>query len=540
MREANPAILIDLIQAKAAAAPDLDVLTFEHQSLDGGATPDEVRTYAALADHGNRIAAALADAGLAPGERVALMMRNHPEFVEAMIAASQTATVVVPIDPRIRGEKLAYMLRHSGCRGVVCADYCLDAVLAARAAAPEVDWIWALETGDEAPGERAVLPPGVQSLRAILATAAPPVPVRLARGSDPLQIIYTSGTTGDPKGVVFPNERFGLYAFLGVIAGFRSDDRPYTGLSLTHGNAQAVTLGPALHMGLRAVFSRRFTKSRLWDVCRHYGCTTFSLLGGMAMAIYSEPPRPDDADNPVRLVTSAGMPVAIWEAFERRFGVAILEWYAAIEGGIAFKPVGEGPIGSFGKPPPTIEMKILDDEGRECPPYVPGEICSRPADGSRPSVEYLDNPEASGAKTAGGWLHSGDIGHTDAEGWFFFDYRKDGAIRHNGEFINPGFVEKVLAEQPSVTDVCVYGVPAASGAPGEKDVVAAVVPAGAPDALDVQALFAACRAALEPNAVPAYIHVVQEIPKTASEKPQERFLIAAFRSPTARVFTESR
>jgi crotonobetaine/carnitine-CoA ligase len=83
-------------------------------------------------------------------------------------------------------------------------------------------------------------------------------------------------------------------------------------------------------MELRAVFSRRFTKSRLWDVCRRHGCTVFSLLGGMATAIYSEPPRPDDADNPVRFVTSAGMPAGIWQAFEKRFDVRILEWYAAV------------------------------------------------------------------------------------------------------------------------------------------------------------------------------------------------------------------
>ena len=176
--------------------------------------------------------------------------------------------------------------------------------------------------------------------------------------------------------MVFPNSRFAAFCLLGHLLGYRPDDRPYTGLSLTHGNAQAVTLAPSLALGLRAVFSRRFTKSRLWDVVRRYGCTTFSLLGGMATAIYSEPERPDDADNPVRFVVSAGMPPAIWEAFERRFGVRIFEWYGAVEGGLAFKPIGEGPIGSFGKPAPGLEMAILDEEGRECPPGVIGEICS--------------------------------------------------------------------------------------------------------------------------------------------------------------------
>ena len=212
-------------------------------------------------------------------------------------------------------------------------------------------------------------------------------------------------------------------------------------------------------------------------MCRTHGCTTFSLLGGMSTAIYSEPLRPDDADNPVRFVVSAGMPLAVWEAFEKRFGLKVFEWYGAVEGGAAFKPVGQGPIGSFGKPAPGLDMRILDDNDVECPPGVVGEICSRPMPaGARRTVEYHGNREASEKKTRGGWLRSGDMGHTDEEGWFYFDYRKGGGIRHNGDFVNADFVEKVIAEHAAVSDVFVYGIPAASGAPGEKDVVAAIVP----------------------------------------------------------------
>jgi crotonobetaine/carnitine-CoA ligase len=277
------------------------------------------------------------------------------------------------------------------------------------------------------------------------------------------------------------------------------------------------------------VLSRRFTKSKLWEVCRHYGCTTFSMLGGMATAIYGEPPRPDDRDHPVRFVVSAGMPAALWTDFEERFGVRIFEWYGAVEGGLAMKPVGQGPIGSFGRPLPGLEMKILDDRDRECPPGVVGEICSRPT-GGQATVEYHGQPEASAAKTRGGWLRSGDMGHADDEGWLFFDHRKGGGIRHNGDFVHPGFVEKVVAEHPAVSDVFVYGVPAASGAPGEKDVVAAIVlaPGTRFGARVAASLFEHCRKGLEPNFVPSYLQIVDEIPKTASEKPQERFLLARF------------
>ncbi len=537
MRERSEAVLGDLIAIRAEQKPDREVLTFEHLSLDGGATPDEVRSYADLQENANRIAAALVRSGLAPGDRFALMMRNHPEYVETMIAASVTGTVFVPIDPRTRGEKLGYMLQNAGCRGVVCGDYALPQIDEVRGREGGVEWVLSLETGGGAPG---AAPPGaasVGSLREVLEKPCATSDHRLTDASLPLQIIYTSGTTGDPKGVVFPNSRFGGFAMLGGLLGYDQDSRPYTGLSLTHGNAQAVTLGPSLFMGLRGVLSQRFTKSKLWDVCRAYGCTTFSLLGGMATAIYSEPERPDDADNPVRYVISAGMPAAIWESFQKRFDVEIFEWYGAVEGGLAFKPVGQGPVGSFGRPAPGLDMRILDENDQECPPGVLGEVCSRPAGGGRALVEYHGNREASEKKTRGGWLRSGDIGHTDAQGWFFFDYRKGGGIRHNGDFVNPGFVEKVVAEHPQVSDVFVYGVPAASGAPGEKDVVAAIV-ARDRDALDVAGVFAACRAGLESNFVPSYLQVVDEIPKTASEKPQERFLFDAFAPDAEGVFSE--
>ena len=534
MRARSEMVLADLVRIRAEAKPDLDVLSFEHLSLDGGATPDEVRRYADLDANGSRIAAALASRGLGAGDRFAVMMCNHPEFVEAAVAASLLGAVFVSVDPRTRGAKLAYVLRNAGCAGLICADYCLPAVEAVRAELPDLRWILALETGEGGPSPGDIA--GVEPLAEILAGPVPSLDPR-AEPTSPLQIMYTSGTTGDPKGIVGDNARFCSAGILGHLFGYRPDERPYTGLSFTHGNAQSVTLAPTLLLGLRGVFSRRFTKSRLWEICRRYGCTTFSLVGGMATGIYSEPPRSDDADNPVRLVVSGGMPPAIWEAFEKRFDVRVLEFYGAMDGGgVAYKPVGHGPVGSFGKPIPSIEMKILDDSGRECPPGVVGEICTRPAGAAEaPPVDYHGNPEAGRTKVQGGWNRSGDMGHADSDGWLYFDYRTGGGIRHNGDFVDPSFVEKAIAEHPAVCDVFVYGVPAASGAPGEKDVVAAVV-FGEGATRDVASVFAACRAKLEPNFVPSYLQVLDEIPKTASEKPQERILLEWFAPEAANVY----
>lgn len=530
MRSLNEMVLADLIAARAETRPDLDVVTFEA----GETGVEEVRTYAQLWANANRLAAGLLARGMEYGDRFAILLRNHPQFIELMIAASLSGLVFVPIDPRTRGQKLAYTLNDSGCRGVVCADYNLAQVSEVHGQVPSLGWIWVLEAGEELGAMPTSELPGASSLTEVLDRPQAWVDMRLRHPDDPLQIIYTSGTTGDPKGVVFGNVRYGGATLLSAMLGIADDERPYTGLSLTHGNAQLMTLASALRVGQRAVFSRKFTKSRLWDITRQYGCTFFNLLGGMATAIYSEPVKPNDADNPVRFVLSAGMPAAIWEAFEKRFDVKILEAYGAVEGGMAFKPIGVGPIGSFGKPPQNLEMRIVDEADEECPPGVQGELISRAVTGERAVVTYFNNPKASDSKTAGGWLRSGDICHRDAEGWLFFDYRKGGGIRRNGDFINPGFVEAALAEVPQITDVYVYGVPSSNGSPGEKEVVAAIVVDRS--RFDPAAIYAACRRALEANFIPSFLQVVDEIPKTASEKPQDRFLIEALRAPGAEVY----
>jgi crotonobetaine/carnitine-CoA ligase len=159
----------------------------------------------------------------------------------------------------------------------------------------------------------------------------------------------------------------------------------------------------------------------------------------------------------------------------------------------------------------------------------PGELLFRHANDAPFVVEYFGNPQASAKKCAGGWLHMGDVVHEDDDGWLYFDHRKGSGIRRNGDFVNTAFVEKAIAESGLVDDVYVYGIASANGAPGEKDVVAAVVPKD-PHAFDAQRLVEVCRATLEANFVPSFVQVLAQIPKTASEKPQERFLLEAFQA----------
>lgn len=516
----NTNILGQNLEAKANQSPDKLIFTFEN-----GDYPEETQTYRQLHENSHKLSRALLDAGLDTGDRFAAMMRNHPEMVHSLAAASILGTVMVPLDPRLKGDRLAHQIVNSESKALLISADLLAELEAIREKVPGLKTIWVAEKpGFSSTGNLSKYRP----MDSIWDAPFNPVNYRVDNPMAPLEIIYTSGTTGDPKGVVCENMRLSFYSFLGNFFGYADDFKLYNGLSLTHGNAQAVTFAPAINRGLSAVFSVKFTKSRLWDITRKYNISSFSLLGGMMAALFNEPPKPNDADNPVKVVVSAGTPRAIWEDFERRFNVKILEWYGSVEGGFAFKPLGAGPIGSFGKPVEVImEMLVLDDDDKPCPPEVPGELVARPKMGGGAKVEYFKNPEASEKKTRGGWLRTGDICHADKDGWLFFDYRKGGGLRRSGDFIQPDYVEKVIGLHPDVSEVAVYGVPSRGGAPGESDIVAAIKLFEGRK-FNPASIFDTCRKGLEPNSVPSYLQHVAEIPKTISEKPQERFLKKLF------------
>jgi crotonobetaine/carnitine-CoA ligase len=517
------------LHTRAERLPDTLVLRFANFTF-----ADEAITYGMLVTNGHKLAVALQRQGITHGVTCGVIMRNHPEFVYALVAASLLGAVLVPIDPRTRGEALRRQLAHAACQGLLVADYALEQVVEVLPQLSRLRVVQVLYTGAQG------APPASADFAVLNACLEGPEVYVAHPAREPaqgLEILYTSGTTGDPKGVVIDNRRLLGFRALGRhIFGYRSDDRLYTGLSLAHGNAQAVTLMGALGQGIEAVLTRTFTKSRLWEITRTYGVTVFSLLGGMATAIYSEPVRPDDGDNPVRMVTSAGMPAAIWEAFEQRFTLRILEWYGTVEGGFVYKPIGDGPVGSFGRLSPGQELRVVDADDQDCPPGVAGELLFRPTGGAA-RLSYWRDAAATRSKIRAGWLRSGDMVHRDAQGYLFFHYRQGEVMRRNGDFIQPDDIARVLAEHPAVADVFVYGVPARSGAPGEQDVVAAIVPAD-PARLDTADIFTACRRALPANAVPSYLQVVPALPKTISEKPQKRLLLEAFDPAGANVYVQ--
>ena len=520
--------LSNILISKNNEEPNKEIFVFEYGNLG-----DERITYKTLYENSFKVAGELKRIGIGPGDSFGILMRNYPEFVYLLAAASIVGATVVPVDPRSNGKRLKYMFGFTEVKVVFTTEDIIQNILDIKSDLPQLRQIYLVRKSCIRAGTHNEFP----FLNEVIDNNPVPAiePVSMD-SSYPLEIIFTSGTTGDPKGVVLTQDHLGLYALLAqLVWGYNKDDVLYTGLSFTHGNAQAVTMVPAMAMGIKAIISPQFTKSRIWDICRKYGVTTFSLLGGMMAGIYNEPQRPNDADNPVNIVLSAGTPKSLWQAFEKRFNVLIHEWYGSIEGGFAHKIPGQGPIGSFGKPlEGLMEMKIFDDNDHECPPHVTGEIVWRMA-GENAKVTYYKNKTASEEKTRGGWLRTGDMGHTDEDGYFFFDYRRGGGLRRQGEFIQPDYIESVIGEHPDVSEVCVYGIPAASGAPGESDLVAAIVPFEG-RALNPADIFRLCKEKLTPNTVPSYIQIVQEIQKTASEKPLDRVLRDNFNASSDNVY----
>jgi acyl-CoA synthetase (AMP-forming)/AMP-acid ligase II len=530
------AVLGRLVAAQAERHPDRLCFIFENGKL-----PDEAVHFRDLAVRGNQLAHAFRGAGLTKGSRVAVMLRNHPEFIYGLVANSKLGLATVPIDPRARGEKLRYFLTFAECSGLLTADY----VMADETAAEVIQktgiktWVVATPEGKAQGLDVSTDWPTVNEI--LEGPERQDVGQHVDDLTSPWLLAYTSGTTGDPKAILFKYDRMVFYQLIPRFFGYREDDIPYTGLSLTHGNALVVTMMPAIWEAVdHSVLSRWFTKSRLWDICIDYGCTTWSNLGGIATALYSEPPSPKDRQHNVRLVVSAGMPREVWRPFEERFGVKVLEWYGTMEGGFACNPVGVGPIGSFGKPPEgLIEMDVFDQDDRPVPPGVVGELVVRPA--SQPAaLEYYKNAAASAKKIRGGWLHTGDMCWKDDQGWLFFGHRKEeGGLRKMGEFVSEGFIRRVLAEAPEVLDVHIYGVPARSGAPGETDIVAAIVVADK-EHVDVPSLWERCQRQLERSHIPDFIQVVDQLPKTASEKVQVRFLMEKLDPSDRFVFTHEK
>jgi carnitine-CoA ligase len=476
----------DLVACQARARDREPFLYFE----------DQVVTFGEFDRRVNRAASALQARGAGPGTGVAIVMPNRPEWLYAFFATQRLGAYAVPVNAELKGDSLRHVISHCDASVVVCDPQTQARVRDVAGAAPKVETF--VDAGD-------------------LVTGAERDPGVIADPSAISAIFYTSGTTGAPKGVVV---RYGSFSWFFEPEGMKAawavlgpDPVSYTCLPLFHTNALKLTTYRALAMGRPVVLSRRFSASRFWDEIRRYGATTFNALGAMIPILMKQPPRPDDAGNPVTVVFSAACPVSVWAAFEERFGLRICEGYAAVDGGgYTITNTGRSPHGSIGIP--ASPYRIVGDDGHDVAAGEAGELLFQIDDLRARRVEYYKDEQASQAKVTGGWFRTGDLVKADQDGNLYFVDRKTDSLRRRGENISSWEVERQLDQHPAVLESAVFGVPSELG---EDDLMAVVVlRPGA--TLEPGQLIDFAQDRMAAFMVPRYVEFRDALPKTPTHR----------------------
>jgi crotonobetaine/carnitine-CoA ligase len=506
-------VLTQVIEDKAGRNPNRVVFQFRDTPITLGQLNEQI----------NKAANGFLALGVKQGDKVAIMLPNCPEFLYAWFGLNKIGAVEVPINVALKGAGLVYQIVQSDSVALVADTEYLDRLADVAANLTSVRHVAFLSsTGPKMP-----LPkwPGRETLwfseLMDRPSRAPSIKVHYRELAT---ILYTSGTTGVSKGVEMSHHYwYDIWSQAVQYARYTDDDVLYTGLPFFHGNAQGITIGPAILADAKAVIVERFSASQLWDDCRRYGCTEANYIGGIIPILLKQEPRGDDADNPVRLMVGAAAPADEWHAFQKRFNTKLLEVYGMTECYCCLASPYDAPrAGSCGQAITGWDVRIVDDDDNDCPPDVTGEFIARSNKMWVGTTGYYRKPDATLELFQNGWIHTGDLGRRDADGYFYFVDRKKQAIRRRGENISSFEVEAVLGSHPAVLECCVVGVPSEVG---EEEVKAVVVLKDDQRATPEE-LIRWCEPRMAYFAIPRYIAIRASLPKTPSER-VEKFKLKA-------------
>ncbi|RLB31049.1 MAG: hypothetical protein DRH11_13875 [Deltaproteobacteria bacterium] len=461
----------------------------------------------------NRIANTFKKLGIKKGQMVGIMLPNSPAFLYTWMGLNKIGAVEVPINISFKEPEVKYILQHSEASAIVIHhDYYPILSHIKKEELPNLRNV--IFYGNEAP------PSGTVPFSALLDEKAELEEVAISE-EDPAACIYTSGTTDKPKGVLHSHKSWVLtgeaYAYT---VGITSEDRVMTPNPLFHANAQVYSTMGSLVGGASLVLLKRFSSSRILEQARQYGATKMILVQAVMPWVWNRPRKEDDGENPVQTVVAGNIPAEIYHAFEQRFQVKIQTIYSLTEAPFAVmgpregtQPRKPGGIGvPMEHPDPSIknEVKIIDDMGEEVPYGQQGEIIIRnPAT----MIGYFKDPEKTVETKRDGWIHTGDIGYQDQDGYIYFVGRKKEVIRRRGELISPTEIEAVLNSHPKVEESAVVGVRSELGT-GEEEVKAFVklVKGAITTEKELQEW---CRGKLADFKVPRFIEFREGFPKSA-------------------------
>jgi len=498
-------VLPKIIEDKARQLPDHVVFQFRDDPI----TLEEFNACI------NKAANGFLELGVRHGDKVAIMLPNNPEFLYVWFGLNKIGACEVPVNVALKGQGLAYQMVQSDCVALVADLQYLDRL---EGVAGDLEAISHIVYTDSA-GTGSPLPswPGFEHVTyAEFSARSQDTPDVNVHYSDLASILYTSGTTGVSKGVMFSHHYwYDIWAESVKYSRYTEDDVLYTGLPFFHGNAQGITVGPAILADARAVIVDRFSASRLWDDCRRWECTEANYIGGIIPILLKQDEQENDADNPVRLMVGAAAPQDEWHAFQNRFNTKILEVYGMTECYCCLvSPYDEPRAGACGKTITGWDVRIVDDDDNECEPGSLGEFIARSNKMFVGSTGYYNKPEATLELFKNGWIHTGDLGRMDEDGYFFFVDRKKQAIRRRGENISSFEVESVVSSHEAVLESAVVGVPSDLG----EEEVKAVVVLKEGQSVTEEELIRWCEPRMAYFAIPRYIAIRNAMPKTPSER----------------------
>lgn len=407
---------------------------------------DDILSYRALDQVSARMAGLLRDRGVKPGDQVAIMLPNSPEFAIAYFGVLRAGGIIVPMNPLLKSREVAFYLGDSGAR-----------LLFARPAFADEVRSGARQVGADA----VVVDPG--GFDTLLASAPLAEDVIERHDDDTAVILYTSGTTGQPKGaeLTHANLTRNCEVVAAELLHLTSDDVIFGGLPLFHAFGQSCTLNAAVTAGACLTLLPRFDAEQALRMLAEHGVTVFAGVPTIFSRLLQPPDRDAYDVSALRLAVSGGaaIPVQVLRDFEAAFDCVVLEGYGLSE----TSPVAsfsrlDAPRkpGSIGTPIHGVQMRVVDTSGNEVSQGETGEIVIR---GHNVMKGYWQRPEATAAAIRDGWFHTGDLGRVDQDGYFWIVGRETDLIIRGGYNVYPREVEDVLYEHPAVAEAAVIGLP---------------------------------------------------------------------------------
>jgi long-chain acyl-CoA synthetase len=491
-----------ILQASAVERPDHPVLRWNERVL----------SYAQLDRAARGVATALRARGVAPGDKVALLIPNVPEFTIAYFGILYAGAAVVPINVLAAAPEVHYFLEDSEAKLLIAHPFFAES---ARRGAADARRPLVLAGGG----------PGPDTLEDMQEAE----PIDFPHPTNPYDtavILYTSGTTGKPKGAelthsnLFVNCAFVVPRLLPRI----EPDRfvAIASLPLFHSFGQTCIQNATIAHGGTFTLLPRFGPKEAFEILERDRVTVFAGVPTMYFALLHHPLEREYDLSALELCMSGGapMPVEVMNAFEKRFGVPVLEGFGLSETSpvASFNMVGRPrKAGSIGYPAWGVEMAIVDDQDRPLPDGERGEIVIR---GHNIMKGYWKRPEANAETLRNGWFHSGDIGYRDADGCYWIVDRKKDMILRGGFNVYPREVEEVLYAHEAVAEAAVFGVPHDSH--GEE--VKAVIALKAGRTASAEEIVAWCRERLAAYKYPRVVEFCDALPKGPTGKILKREL----------------